>query len=217
MGNYEVLQQWAHAHNHHHHRQLHQIREKRNGQEQYSILDDMMINKGRLEEMFLKSSEKGDIPNMLKILAELRAQHELWNRTSYNLEQTRLHELETERLKHSEPDQVNEEYQEKLKVFNDAELEVIEKLGQKLESQHRTFVVIPEKPDKFANIKNVDIIIQDEEDKPLSLRKTAKTKQIQSEDEPEPKTGDTWHLIQVRRWTGLMAGLLSQWIIHSIL
>ena len=154
--------------------------ERRELQQGFNLMDDIEVLRKRLEEMFTTAQSKGHTGTSLKITSEQRAFIELLAKISYANIQERIKELEEEntRLRSGEVDpDVANAFQRKLGVFTFPELEMLSRLSNKLVSQDKSNIIIPEKPDEFKHA-----IPQVEEDKPSALRKTAKDCDIESDD-----------------------------------
>lgn len=124
----------AHHEREHLSRQLVQAWDKKALAESTDLLATIDRILGRAEKIFERNYDRATLAGdevALKALREQRGTIELLAKISYALHQAKVAELEAQRAQEPEP-----EYDGRLAVLTDAELELLEELGQKIRDQH---------------------------------------------------------------------------------
>ena len=132
-------------------RQLSQALEKRQTEEQYNLLDRIDTIVKRCESIFLRNEGTKDLI-ALKALSEQRSTFELVSKIAYTVHQSKLAEIELEKLKSGEVsiDQ-QQDFKDSLSVLTIEELKLFHRLSEKLASQDKTIQVLPMTTDTGQN------------------------------------------------------------------
>ncbi len=142
--NYQSL--YNHA-RHHVSRQLAEAWAKKELMASMDILAEIESLITRSKGILDEAESKGKLGIALKGIAEARAGYELLSRIAFSLHQVRLTELELERLRDGTAARERDEaFQESLKCLTFAELEVLQKLTRKLETQDPSITIFPDPP-----------------------------------------------------------------------
>ena len=137
---------WRH-HKDHISRQLVKAMEKQDTTISLDLMTTIESILKKTETIFQRNYDKQHDTTALKALDSQRSTIDLLAKISYQLYQAKQAELELLRL-NTEPDKT-EEYEkltEELRVLNFAELEMFEKLANKVRTQNHSIIVIPKKP-----------------------------------------------------------------------
>lgn len=149
--NYSSL--WNHSREHIS-RQLAQVYDKRDTEQNFDLLAKIDTIISRAEDIFLRNYKKGADITALKALDSQRNTIELLAKISYALHQAKLAELEIARQQSGEIDQESvAAYQKSLGVLNNNELSFLIKIQEKLQTQDKKIVVIPDDAPSLINGK----------------------------------------------------------------
>jgi uncharacterized small protein (DUF1192 family) len=121
--------------------------ERRELREGIDLLADVDVLRQRLEGMFAEAQAKGHTGTSLKITSEQRSFIELLAKISYANVQSRISELEqeNERLKSGVGDfEAQALFLNKLQVLSTRELEFLDQIAIKLETQDSSMQIIPD-------------------------------------------------------------------------
>lgn len=136
-------------------RQLAQAWSKKEVEEGFDMLariDDLLR---KAENIFTRNYRAKKDGLALKALSESRNTLDLLQRISFSLHQAKLAEIELARERRGESEfQLQEQFTQDLKILNDAELEVFDKLIQKITHQSKWTTVIKDKSNEFQPALN---------------------------------------------------------------
>jgi len=132
---------YNHARNHIS-RQLVQAYKKKEMDHNLDLLQRIDQIVARAEDIFHRNYEAGRDVTALKALSEQRQTFELLAKISYALHEAKLYELEQKR--EDDQTEAKKEFTSMLQILNTAELEMFEKLQDKMIKADPSIVVIPE-------------------------------------------------------------------------
>lgn len=128
-------------------RQLAQAMQKKQALEATGLLNGIEDLLSRTKNILTIAEEKKRYGLALGAIREARGTYELLSKIAFSLHEARLVELQIERERSGEADSERQhESAEKVRVLTTAELEMLEKLLQKMEDQDSTMIIIPDKP-----------------------------------------------------------------------
>lgn len=126
--------------------------QKKNAIERLNLLSEIEELLHRTKAILDTAESEGKLGIALKAIAEARGSYELLSKIAFSLHQARVSELELERVQDGTAEiETEEEFQERLSVLSYAEIEMLEKLIEKIERQDSRMVVISDKSSKFAH------------------------------------------------------------------
>jgi transposase-like protein len=135
---------WAHSQSHMS-KQLAVAMEKKQLEHNYDLLQRIDTIIGRAEDIFHRNYKKGADVTALKALDSQRSTIELLAKISYSLHQAKMAEQELLNQNSVEFIQNQDaEHAKKLEVLTIPELEMLQKLSEKMENQDRSMIIIPE-------------------------------------------------------------------------
>ncbi len=134
---------YAHSQNHIT-RQLAQAMDKKLTIESFDLLSRIDLIIERAEKIFTRNYENNKDFLALQALNSQRSTLELLSKISYALHQAKMEEAELQRELNKEPEEEAErEYMERMKILTTPELEMLQKLSDKIEEQS-DIIIIPE-------------------------------------------------------------------------
>lgn len=180
-------------------RQLATALEKRETEESFNLLGRIDTIIQRAESIFHRNYEKGADVTALKALDSQRSTIELLAKISYSLHQAKLAELEMmNQNSDGDHEEKEQEFQESLSILTIPELELMEKLQRKIQTQDPNIIVIPEKPDAFSfttRRTKKNIIIPEDDLSQVNERKRVSNSISDDESDswqPEPGQKVSW-------------------------
>jgi hypothetical protein len=115
--------------------------------ENFDLLGEIDSIITKTKDIFQRNYDKGNDPVALLAVREQRCTLELLCRISVHLHEMKL--LENEDNEEQNRSQENAEFDESIKILNNAELEIFFQLTQKILEQDSGMVVIPDEPSEF--------------------------------------------------------------------
>jgi hypothetical protein len=125
-------------------------------EQQYDAIGDMVITKGRLQEMLETAIQKGHSTIALKILAELRQQHELWLRTAQSIQQAKQAELQILQQQNNtyseqeSPEEQQQQFNEAAAILTNNEILLYTLVLEKMMKQ-TSAIIIPDFPNEYLS------------------------------------------------------------------
>ena len=168
--NFDVNYNGLYNHQNHISRQLTQVYEKRELQENMDLLGKIDKILTRAEDIFQRNYDANKDGLALKALAEQRSTIDLLARISYNLHQAKLAELELQRHQSGDiqAERRNLITTENLKVLNPTEQTMLKQLLLKMGSKDKDMEILPHTPMIFPKPGKdtvVDPVVDESEEK----------------------------------------------------
>lgn len=131
-------------------RQLAQAYQRKEALESLNLLGEIEDLLHRTKVILTQAEQDKRYTLALKAIAEARGVYELLSRIAFSLHQARTAELELERAKaHDIGQEAEMEFQEALKVLTMPELELLEKLSEKIQKADPKIKILPEALDRW--------------------------------------------------------------------